>query len=79
MTQPSDPNPQHQPDQPPGLLVIVRSILAAALGVQSSKNRERDFSHGKTIHFIIGGLIFTGLFIVTVVSIVRLVLKQAGA
>lgn len=62
----------------PSLWQIISSILAAAFGVQSSKNRERDFAQGKTRHFIIGGIIFTVLFIATIVMIVKTVLSQAG-
>lgn len=62
----------------PSLWDITKSILSAALGVQSSKNRERDFAHAKTKHYIIGGIIFTVLFITTIVTLVRMVLKNAG-
>ncbi|HEY9037193.1 MAG TPA: DUF2970 domain-containing protein [Pseudomonadales bacterium] len=73
-------NDPQTPDKPPApnLWQIISSILAAAIGVQSSKNRERDFTQGKTKHFIVGGIIFTILFIVTIVTIVRTVLSQAG-
>ena len=54
-------------------------MLAAGLGVQSSKNRERDFKQGRAGVFIAAGLIFTLLFIATVVTIVKLVLKGAGS
>ena len=37
---------------------MLGSVLAAALGVQSGKNRARDFSHGKPSHFIILGVGF---------------------
>ncbi|MGD9663574.1 MAG: DUF2970 domain-containing protein [Porticoccaceae bacterium] len=62
----------------PGLAAIVKSTLAAALGVQSSKNRERDFKHGNIKTFIIAGVIFTAIFIATVITVVKLVLKSAG-
>ncbi len=58
----------------PGFLNIVRSTLAAAIGVQSSKNRERDFTQGSPHAFIAAGIIFTVLFILTVVTVVHLVL-----
>ncbi len=58
----------------PGFLSIVRSTLAAAIGVQSSKNRERDFTQGSPLAFIAAGIIFTVLFILTVVTVVHLVL-----
>lgn len=60
------------------LLSLVGSILAGAFGVQSSKNRERDFSQGKTLHFAIAGTVFTVIFIATIVTIVNIVLKKAG-
>ena len=34
-------------NQPPTFLQMLQSVLAAAFGVQSGKNRARDFSHGK--------------------------------
>ncbi|MFP5414422.1 MAG: DUF2970 domain-containing protein [Gammaproteobacteria bacterium] len=58
----------------PGFLSIVRSTLAAAIGVQSSTNRERDFTQGSPLAFIAAGIIFTVLFILTVVTVVHLVL-----
>lgn len=57
---------------------VVTSTLAAAFGVQSSRNRERDFTHGKALHFIIAGIVFTVAFVLTVVLVVNLVLKSAG-
>jgi len=68
-------NPQHQ-QKPPGLRALLQSVLAAALGVQSSKNRERDFTDGKASHFIVAGIVFTFLFIATVATIVNLVTIQ---
>ena len=60
-------------------LQVVSSVLAAGLGVQSSKNRERDFKQGNIGVFIAAGIIFTLLFIGIVYSIVQLVLKGAGS
>ena len=57
---------------------VVSSVLAAALGVQSSKNRERDFKQGRAGTFIAAGIIFTLLFIGTVLTVVNLVLDNAG-
>lgn len=59
-------------------LQVVASVFAAGLGVQSSKNRERDFKQGRAGVFIAAGIIFTLLFIGTVVTVVQLVLKSAG-
>ena len=60
--------------QEPTTWEVIKSVLAAALGVQNSKNRERDFTHGNPIVFIFGGLIFTVVFVLTIVGVVFLVL-----
>ncbi|MEH6590304.1 MAG: DUF2970 domain-containing protein [Halioglobus sp.] len=59
-------------------LQVIGSVFAAGLGVQSSKNRERDFQQGKFGVFLTAGFIFTLVFIGTVYGIVQLVLKNAG-
>ena len=84
MSQPTQDKKQHQDDQDsdeqaPGLWQIVSSVFAAAFGVQSKKNRERDFQHGKPVVFIIAGIVGTVVFIATVYAIVSTVLSQAGA
>jgi uncharacterized membrane protein YidH (DUF202 family) len=56
---------------------IAGSIAAAAFGVQNRANRERDFKRGKPLHFIIAGIIFTAVFVLAVVFVVRLVLSNA--
>lgn len=65
-------------DHKPTLLQVVGSVLAAAFGVQSSKNQERDFKHGKARNFIIAGIVFTVIFGLTVFTLVRTVLSGAG-
>ena len=68
------------PQQPPRqtLWQTVASVGAAFFGVQSSKNRARDFKHGKAGHFIVVGLVATAVFILVVTLAVRFALKQAG-
>ncbi|HSW14530.1 MAG TPA: DUF2970 domain-containing protein [Solimonas sp.] len=71
------PNPP--PDErPPSLWQTVASVAASFFGVQSSKNRERDFKHGKASHFIVIGLLMTLLFALGVWMAVRLTLRSAG-
>ena len=50
-------------DKPLTLKEMLQSVLSAALGVQSGKNRSRDFSRGKPSHFIILGVLFTMVFV----------------
>ncbi len=65
-------------DQPLSFREMLQSVLAAAFGVQSGKNRARDFSRGKPSHFIILGLLFTAIFVVVLYGLVKLVLHLAG-
>jgi hypothetical protein len=67
-----------QPPQPPTFWQMLQSVLAAAFGVQSSKNRMRDFSHGKPSQFIALGLLFTLCFVLLVFAVVKLVLHFAS-
>ena len=61
-------------DNPPTILEVALSVVAAAFGVQNSRNRERDFSRGNPLVFIMAGLVFTVLFVLTIVGVVYLVL-----
>lgn len=58
---------------------VIKSTAAAGFGVQSETARQRDFTHGRPLHFIIAGVVGTILFILTIVTIVRVVLHMAGA
>jgi cytochrome b subunit of formate dehydrogenase len=72
--------PETAKEAPPQRLTawqIVSSTIAAAFGVQSSRNRSRDFQAGKPSHFIVAGLVFTVLFVVGMIMLVRLVLSAA--
>ena len=62
--------------QKPSLISVVKSILAAGIGVQSDKNRTRDFEQGNPLTFIIGGIVFTLVFIATIATIVGFVLSN---
>jgi DUF2970 family protein len=66
-----------QPEQEGGSLTfwqVLSSTLAAAFGVQSSKNRERDFTRGKPSQFIFMGIGFTIVFVLIMIGVVSLVL-----
>ena len=55
------------------LLAVAASVLSAFFGVQSKKNKERDFTQGNHKVFIIVGAVFTLIFIATLLIIVQLV------
>ena len=66
------------PEKPPTFWQVLHSVMAAAFGVQSAKIRTRDFTHGKPGQFLLLGLLFTGVFALTLFAIVKLVLHFAG-
>ncbi len=59
-----------------GIFSVIGSVLAAGFGVQSDAARARDFQRGKLIHFIVGGIIGTVLFVLAVVAVVQAVLPD---
>lgn len=58
----------------PSFLDVVKSVLASFFGVQSGKNRQRDFQQGNPVHFIIVGLVLTVVFVLGVIGVVKLIL-----
>lgn len=76
-----EPSPKPVPsssDRAPGLFDILFSVLAGFFGVQSERNRARDFQHGRPIHYILVGLALTLLLILAVLVAVKLALRSAG-
>jgi hypothetical protein len=65
-------------NKPPTFWQMLHSVMAAAFGVQSGKNRARDFTHGKPSHFVTLGILFTAVFALTLYGIVQLVVHLAG-
>jgi hypothetical protein len=66
------------PSKKPSFWKILLSTMAAAFGVQTRKNLEKDFNHGSIYPYIVAGLIFTILFITIVFMVVQAVLKSNG-
>ncbi|HQU14780.1 MAG: hypothetical protein B7Z66_03885 [Chromatiales bacterium 21-64-14] len=69
----SNPRPERV-----SLLQVLQSVLAAMFGVQSERNRKRDFNSGTPSQYIIIGLIVVALFVLTIFGVVELVLRFAG-
>ena len=57
-------------------IATLKSVAAAFFGVQSDKNRNRDFSQGKASHFIIAGIVGVVVFITFLIVVVNLVLPN---
>jgi len=55
-----------KPVQTLSFLQMLVSILASFFGVQSDKNRKRDFEQGRPIHFIVAGVFIAGVWSVCI-------------
>lgn len=60
----------------PSILDVVKSVAASAFGVQSAANREKDFQQQSVVPYIVVGVVFVLLFILTLVFVVSLVLPE---
>ena len=58
----------------PTITQIFKSVLAAFIGVQSEKNRKEAFEKGSLSAYIIAGLIFTTLFVITIILLVSAII-----
>ncbi|PCJ36568.1 MAG: hypothetical protein COA75_07240 [Cellvibrionales bacterium] len=67
-------NKVSEEEKKPNATDLLKSTLSAAIGVQSNANRERDFNHGNIKTFVFAGIIFTAIFIGTVITVVNMVL-----
>lgn len=56
-------------------LRVIRSVLAAMIGVQKKKHLEEDFAKNSAMPFIIAGIIMTLLFIGVIWLVVQFALK----
>jgi hypothetical protein len=66
------------PDKKPNLLQVIGSVLASLLGVQSGKNRERDFLKGDPKDYIGVYVVLVILFVISIIVVVNMVLSSAG-
>ena len=58
----------------PTIIQVIKSVLSAAMGVQSEGNRLRDFEQGSLATYVIAGVIFTILFIFALIFLVSKVI-----
>ncbi|WP_370215366.1 DUF2970 domain-containing protein [Idiomarina sp.] len=56
------------------ILQTLLSVIAAFFGVQTDKNRQRDFNKKSPIPFIVVGIILAAVMVVVIMLIVKWVL-----
>lgn len=60
----------------PSFLDVLKTIAFGALGVRRRADHERETTRIKPLHIIIAGIIAAVLFILTLLTIVRIVLAS---
>ena len=61
--------------KPASILDVVKTVLAGAIGIRRRSDHER--APVKPVHIIIAGIVFAVLFIVALLTVVKIVLSQA--
>lgn len=69
---------QDQKKKEPGFWQVVASVIAAFFGVQSERNRSRDFQAGRPSAYIFVGLAMAVLLVLLIWGLVKLVTGLAG-
>jgi len=59
------------------LFSAFKSVMAAMLGVQNSKNHREDFSKKSATPFIVVGIVMTVLFVLGVYTFVKLLISMS--
>lgn len=54
---------------------LLKSVAASMFGVQSHANYQRDFQEKSFVPFLIVGVVFVVLFVISLVLVVNLVLS----
>jgi len=60
-----------------GFLTALLSIMAAAFGVQKSKNMERDLNATNPIVYVVAAIVFVSIFIAAIILVVSLVVPES--
>jgi hypothetical protein len=53
---------------------IMLSVMQASFGVQNKANKERDFASGSIRGFVVAAIIFTAMFVLILITVVRMIL-----
>ncbi|MFY0642509.1 MAG: DUF2970 domain-containing protein [Bermanella sp.] len=59
-----------------GFLTALLSIMAAAFGVQKSKNMERDLNATNPVIYVVAAIVFVSIFIAAIILVVSLVVPE---
>lgn len=61
------------PEQRRSPLRAVAAVLSAFIGIRKNSARDRDLATIKPLHVVVAGLIAAAIFVITIVTVVRLI------
>jgi len=59
----------------PGLLDVVKTVLFGAMGVRRKADHERQTQPVNPVYLVAAGVVFAALFVLTLITIVRIVVS----
>ncbi|MFC3093759.1 DUF2970 domain-containing protein [Alteromonas sediminis] len=66
------PRNSHSEKRPLSLWHVLKSVLAGAFGVQSDKNYHQDFKQSSPVPYIVVGIVFVVVFVLSLAFLVSL-------
>lgn len=61
-----------------GPLAVIKAVLWSFLGIRRGAEHEADMRRLKPVHVLVAGVIAAAVFILTIITVVRVVLHLAG-
>ena len=58
-----------------GFMDVVKTVLFGAMGIRRKADHERQTQPVKPVYLIVGGVVFAALFVLTLITIVRIVVS----
>lgn len=58
-------------ERKPTLWQVIQSVLAAMIGIQKDKNRQRDFAHGNPWAYIVVAIVFVLVLVLVLYFVVQ--------
>ena len=58
----------------PKITQLIKSVLSAAMGIQSEANRRKEFEQGSLSSYVIAGVVFTVLVVGGLILLVSVIL-----
>ena len=82
-TRPPQPS-EHEPSQPgarkpASLLQVASAVFWSFFGVRKGRHMLQDMESIKPLHVVIVGVVAGAIFVLTLVVVVRVILRAAGA